>query len=276
MISGMNAARAGLWAVGIAVLAFGCGSEPTGFGPPPSCPPENPLCKGTPGSGSVPGGEGGGGSGGGAAGGQEETSAEGTVRAIVDEAFQVSTPYTGVATIYGLSPNGSTVSAPYGGATGSSFTLDGVTTGTSWLLVEDNTGGAGGILSTYSPHFLPDPSPLVLPVIERSVLQNIALGQGLPLPALTGAQVVLEIERADAPLAGVTVEGVMDGTLLYDTGAGTYSDVTNQTGIAGTIVMLDLGGTGERTFTLTDANAESFAIKIPIAPGAATFATVEL
>jgi len=251
----------------------GCSSERQGYEPPPACPVDNPLCQGSPTGGSTGSGAGGGSTTSGAGGSAQAGLAEGTVRVLVDEAFELTSPYTGDALIVAPAPGGQVVSAPYGGAAGTSFSLDGVLGGTVWLFVQDQTNGAGGIVSTWSPHSLPD-SALELPVVDRNILANIVLSLGLPSLSFNGAQIVLKVERGLAPLAGVSVAGVSDGTVLYDQGAGVYSDLAAATGNAGTIVILEAGGAGDRTIELVDESNVSFPVTIPVTPGTATFAHV--
>lgn len=279
--------RRGAWGAVLAgVLFAGCAQDYERF-------PEKPPCKqgdhcsgaaGIPGVGAGPGGAGGTGGLGGAGGSggalPEGTDVTGSLSVVVTTSFDQLEPYAGQATITAPSAQGADVSAPFGGAAGSTFSLKGVATGVQWFFVKDETGGATQVFSTWSPVLLPSAQAISLPVIDLDTMTSIATS----LPTVgslsgTAAQIVLKVTRDDLPLAGVAVtSGAGGATLAYDTGPGIYSDAATATGTGGAMILFNTSpsASGKRTITLTDDAMRAFVVEVPVTAGAATIAVYEL
>jgi hypothetical protein len=194
------------------------------------------------------------------------------------ETFQNFTPYAGEAEISAPSIGGAPSLAPYGGASGTTFSLDDIQSGLTWFLVRDVTAGGAGILSTRSSALLPAGSAISLPVIDRAMLQTVAMSLGTFLDP-EAAQVVLRVRRGGAPLSGISVANVGSGFVAYDEGAGVYSDAALGTGAAGVILLLNAAGEGALgtlAVTLGDG-AKTYPLDpFPVALGGATLADYEL
>lgn len=245
-----------------------CGGNTT----PPSA---NPT------TGSGGGGQGGAGGTGGTGGAPTSIEQIGTVHLITSTDFQDNgTSYAGAATIFALPNAGGMYSAPYGGSNGTTFDLKNIPSGPAWLLVQDDTGGTSGIISTLSFAKLPVLSGFALPVIDLGVLTTIATG--LPTVSAKGvstlaAQVILFVQKNGVPKKGIAVTGgSAGGQIAYDSGA-SYSDSAAATSAGGTVILFNAALAGLSTITLTDqATTTTYAVDVQAAPGAATIVTVEL
>lgn len=214
-------------------------------------PHAGPACTTPSGCGTIShptttGGEGGSGSGSGGAGvGGGSADVTGTVKLLADPAFlqtQVAS-YEGKATIVAEpAAMGQPVTAPYGEGE-ITFTLEGVPSGAAWMTVRDETDGATGVLSTMTLQTVPSATPIVLPVLERLTLENVAATLVGQPPIEDGkAHIAVALQRDGAPLEGVSVDGgsVFGGIVAYDEGTpGDYSNDVLATGAAGTILILD-------------------------------------
>jgi hypothetical protein len=255
-------------------------------GPPSDC--AQTSCNDPPARASKP--SGGGGAGGGAGGSAGAGGAtigipvdqQGTVHRIsspsFDDGFAVA--YTASATIVAYPSGGAQMSTSYGGATGQTFAFTAIPSGPTWFLVQDQTSGGSGALSTLSFANLPVATGLALPVVDLGVLQNIA--NSLPSVAMKGvsslaAQVVLRLQRSGSPLKGITVSGGSGAAqLAYDIGP-SFSDSATATGTAGIVILFNAALMGKATVTFTDtADQSSHSAEIMAAPGAATLVTIEL
>jgi len=258
-----------------ALALLGCQPSAERYPPPPGC--EGPDCDSVgPGSHTTgpDGGAGGQGTGGGAT-----VDQSGTVHRIFSPDFSdtTGTPYTGVATIHAGAKSG-----PYGGSTGTTFTLQGLPSGATWFEVEDTTpGGGSGVISTFSFAKVPVAGNFALPVLDLATLQNI--GDTLPTVSVTGvslsaAQVVLVVRQGTGFYKGLSVTGgTAGGKIAYDNGNGVYSDSSTETGAAGTVIVFNAGLAGSVDITVTDAALQkSWTIPIEAAPGVATLAYVDL
>jgi len=265
----------------------GCSVNTDRYPPPAQCTGSRcdntgspPGIKTTTGSGG--GGQGGAGGAGGSGGAAALIDQSGTVHRITSPDFQdlSTTSYAGLATIVALPNAGGTIQAPYGGSNGTTFTLAGVPSGATWLLVQDQTSGASGIISTFSYARLPVLGAFTLPVIESGALDTVA--SALPTVVTKGvsplvAQVILLVAQNGSPFEGVSVTGGSGGAqIAYDSGAG-YSDSATATGPGGAIILFNAGLSGLSTITLTDAaTSKTYGVEVQAAPGTATLASVEL
>lgn len=268
----------------VAGLAGGaCSSADRNFPPPPPC--EGPHCTVNPAGGSVPGPDGGpdgGGTGGSDAGNPSAGTVTGTVHRITNDAFDdLGATFNASATILALPPGAAMISAPYGGAAGTSFSLPGVPSGRTWFLVRDETSGGAGVLSTFSLVQLPALTAIALPVVDLGVLQNIA--SSLPAVSAKGvsplaAQIVLLLSHANGPYKGVALSGGAAGAqIVYDLGPGAYTDAGSVTGAAGTIILFNAGLGGLSTLTLTDLTSmTTYQVSVQAAAGAATLVRADL
>ena len=211
----------------------------------------------------------------GTGGGAVVVELKGGVGLVSSAAFDVktATPYQGTANIVGTGPQG-IVTAPYGGPAGTTFDLQGLSSGSQWLLVQDTSGGTT-VLSTWSPVSLPSASPVTLPLLDTQTLAQIAAASSTVEGGLspTAAQVVVQVTRGGAPYANVTATGGLGGAVVvYDTGPGTYSGTATATGSGGTILLFNAQLSGQSTITLKDASMATILVPVHAAPGAATMA----
>lgn len=255
--------------------ALGCVDERQPIGP------SAPACAGgfcpPSGGGTTPGGTGATGGGPGD-GGLQGVPVTGNVVVTSSETFETFTPYAGEAEISAPGIGGATSLAPYGAATGATFSLDDIQSGLTWFLVRDVTSGGAGILSTRSPVFLPAGPSISLPVVDRAMLQTVAMSLGTFLDP-EAAQVVVRVRRGGAPLSGVSVTNVGSGFVAYDEGAGVYSDAASGTGGAGVILLLNAAGEGALgtlAVTLGDGGKTYPLEPFPVVAGGATLADYEL
>jgi hypothetical protein len=193
----------------------------------------------------------------------------------------MSTAYTGVANVTWQSLGGASGTAQALGNGTSTFDFTGVPGSSTWMYVEDTSGGTANILSTLSPLQLPQVPGVTVPVVELDILQGVALQQA-NLAAVGGlntaaSQVVLMLTKGGAPYQGVQVSGgAGSADIAYDTGGCSYSDQATATGTGGTIVLLNSGLSGPTTLALTDTTT-STALSTPAfltAHGAVTVLTV--
>ncbi len=214
----------------------------------------------------------------GTGGASVEVDVTGTVAVIDVNTFDHAFEYAKKATIVAPSPTG-TVTGVYEGL-GQPFGLKGASSGVQWLRVDDDSMGASGILSTYSAHDVQQGSALVLPVMDRQVLQSILFTQpGSPSLAGAAAQIILLVRRQGVPAEDVNLTSSnFGGVVAYDVSAGVYSsEGAKKTGKSGVILMLNVTVTKEEIdILLTDSAAETFAITLPIAGGKATIAELNL
>ena len=182
------------------------------------------------------------------------------------------------------------VEATYGGngagggssGGGSTFDLTNLPAkGGAWILVQDTSNGNAGILSTFSFMSLPEASQVTLPVLAQGLLTNI--GSNLPSVLIGGvsplaAQVVLVVQHLGAPYQGLAVSGGAGSAhVVYDTGAGSYSDTAAATGAAGTIILFNAALTGLQNIRLTDtATMAVYTVGVQTGTGAATLGFIAL
>lgn len=265
----------------VAVCLPACMADKERYPAPPDC--EGTLCNGTTPGGNTVGGKDGGTEGGAGGAATMPIDQTGTVHLITSQSLNIgpTTSYTGAASIRALSlVDGTSSTAPYGGVSGTTFDFKGISSGSTWFLVEDTSGGAGGIISTFSFADLPVLPSISVPVIDLGVLQNIA--SSLPSVAgsgvsTLGAQVVLFISKAGASYAGAKITGGSGGAqIAYDFGSG-YSDSANATGPAGTVILFNAALAGKSNITITDtANMQAYNIEVQAGPNTATLAAYEL
>ena len=268
--------------VALAAAALGCEARDR-FPPPPPPPPCEAgvgcgSASGTHVDGTGSGGGGGSGSGGGGGATGQIIDVTGTVGLAVTAELDQIQSYDGLATIEGPGPKGTTVKASFGGAAGKTFTLVGVVSGSDWLFVHDDTSGATGVLSTFSPHTLPSPTPITVPVVDQTLLQGIAQNQpGAPFLDETRAQIILVLKQGGVmPASGVSVKSGAGGAILvYDQGPGIYTGQTTETGSAGVIVLLNAPAAQELTIEL-GLGTKFYDVVIPTAAGAATVGRFDL
>jgi hypothetical protein len=282
-----------IFAVGLAGL--GCQGPLENYPPPVGgCPVDSGTCN--PGGGGAMMGTGGSsvttttGTGG-------SIDQPGTVVSIASPLFASGgvVEFTGPATIEDLPSVGGSHTATYGtplGAGGSSgagggvstpsFDLVNVPAGPSWLLVQDLSNGAAGIFSTFSAYTLPVVPSVTLPVLDQSVLTNIA--SNLPNLATHGgvstaaAHVVLMVTQNNAPAAGISVTGgAGGGEVVYDVGPGTFSEMTTATSTGGTIIIFNAGLQGPDTITLTNASTNTnYSVPVETGQGVVTLVSLDL
>jgi hypothetical protein len=201
---------------------------------------------------------------------------KGSVALVSSPSFDLktATPYQGTANIVG-SGAGGVVTAPYGGSAGTKFDLPGVSPGPAWLLVQDTSGG-GAVLSTWSLVDVPSTGPVTLPLIDQGTLAQIAAATPTVKGGLspTAAQVIVQVTKGGAPLAGVTATGgTGSAVIVYDTGPGTYAATAAATGAGGTILLFNAQLSGASTITLKDGTSmATYQVPVHAAPGAATMA----
>lgn len=259
-------------------LAAACGPAETDVGPRPPCPADAGTCTTTSGgNGTAGGGQGGGG---GTGGGSQSNDVHGSVGVLKNSSFSMISPYAGAATIFAPTTGGTVMSAPYSDMS-PTFDIADVTPGKTWFFVRDETVGATGILSTHSLLDVPAGNNVMLPVLDRYVLNEIAGMLPAPTTLADGkAHLVLFFTRNGQPLSGVTVSTALPGAVMaYDNGIGIYTNQTTLTGPAGVSLVLNLDApvTAElRTLTLTDVNGQGYMIQLPVQSSAATFAAFEL
>jgi hypothetical protein len=265
-----------LGTLSVALFAACSGADGTQLENRPPCPQDAGGCVSTSG-GSTPGPDGGGEGG---SGGASSSDVHGDVGVLNDPTFMQIAAYAGAATIIGTGANGMSVQAPYGNGN-STFTLKNLPAGQSWVLVRDETVGAGGIFSTYSAVQVPAAGDVMLPVIDRQLLTSIA--GTLPVAATVQpdkAHLVIELVRSKLPLSGVSLSTQLPGAVIaYDTGPGLYSNTTKQTSSEGTILVfnLDAPTNGEiLTLTLSDVAGQSYTIQLPIRAATATLGAFNL
>jgi hypothetical protein len=210
--------------------------------------------------------------------GSPTSELSGTVRRIVSPDFGIATatPYAGPAKISFYPMGASQIDATYGSM---GFDVKNVAAGKAWLVVQDQS--MAGVWPTISGLDVPQPLSVTLPLIDQTLVKNIA--NALPTVAAKGvsaasAHVVLLLQHAGAPYKGVHVSGGVSGIpIAYDTGSGTYSDTATSTGTAGTILLFDTGLSSFAMITLTDpAVSRSWPVTVLTAPGAITLASFDL
>jgi hypothetical protein len=225
----------------IAALLLGCVDERSDPHAGPAC--TSPGCGVVSNPPSTSGGAGGDNTGGSGVG--EPTDVTGTVKVMDDPAFlqtQVAS-YDGAATIL-AQPQGATEgpSTPYGDGQ-ITFTLSDVPAGAVWMIVRDETNGGTGVLSTVTAQFVPSAAPLVLPVVDRVMLENIAATfVGQPTIDTGRAHVAVTLERDGAPIQDVALDpgSTYGGVVAYDLGSpGQYSNDVLATGAAGRILLIN-------------------------------------
>jgi len=244
--------------LGLSVLA--CQSDYTMYPGIEGCDTDAGHCNNAAGGGVVPGAGGStsASSTSGVGGATAATTLLGGVDIITAPTFQdTGTPYSGAANIVAVPQAGGTITTMFTGGSGATFELLDMPAGNAWILVQDTSGGAAGILSTYSgPVGTPNPAQITVPVLSSQLLTNIA--SNLPGALIGGvsplaAQVVLVVTHGGAPYQGLTVSGGAGSAhVVYDIGPGSYSDTTTATSTGGTIVLLNLGTLGAATISLTD------------------------
>lgn len=261
--------------------------------PPPSCKPApgRPCTSGsgvspaggpgagggTTGTGSTGGAGGAGGDAG--AGGATAATVVGTVQSVNTASFLPDGPYAEPATIVGEKAEGGLVEARYGGLDPTTFQLDGLKTGDVFLLVRDETNGASGVLSTITGVRLPASEPIVLPVLQRSVLQAVYQTlSSAPLVNDGAGHVVLRLTRKGFPLKGVTLtSGVSADAIAYDAGAEAFADDQQGTGPLGLILVANaVPSITPIAIELRDVTGTSFIVNVPVAAGSATLASFAL
>jgi hypothetical protein len=198
--------------------------------------------------------------------------------------FGAADAYLGAATIEADKAGGGTVSAAYGGAAGTEVTLTGVASGSSWLYVDDSSGGATGVFSTFSLHTLPANGTLGLPVISRPLLS--AIFTKLPVPGVvdaTKSQIILRFKRKGVPVAGIKPAAAVAGaTLVFDNGPGVYTTDATTTGTGGMLLLLNTNvgaAVGSQVVDVVDTEADAgkgYSFTVPTAAGTASFADIEL
>lgn len=259
----------------LAALA-GCAPDESRFAATTGC--EGTLCGKPPPGGGTVGKDGG--AEGGAGGAAATVDQAGSVALLATPSFTQASAvaFNGLATITAISASGTTTSAPYGGVNGATFLLEGVESGPTWFLVEDKSGGAAGVFSTFSYQELPVVPSVTLPVVDVATLQIIA--SSLPTVAAAGvsslaAHVVIFVSAGGAPRSGIKVSGgVGGGQVAYDFGAG-YSDSSGATGTNGVAILFNAGLAGSSLITLTDtATSKAYSTKVQAAPGAVTLAAI--
>jgi hypothetical protein len=144
-----------------------------------------------------------------------------------------------------------------------------------WTLVADDTNGSTGVLSSYTYQLVPADA-VVLPVVDRNVLQSIASTLvGQPQLEAGRAHVALEFLRDNQPLAGVTiisVTGLGGAITAYDSGLpGAYTDQSIATDVAGRVLLLngDASATGA-TINVADADGFLFDVTVQVRPDTLT------
>jgi len=228
----------------IAATLFGCVDDRADPHAGPGCSTPGcgvvknpPTTSGAGGAGNT-GGSGSGGSG-------DPTDVTGTVKVMDDPALsktQVAS-YDGSATILAqLDGALDAISAAYGDGQ-ITFTLLDVPAGPLWMTVRDETNGATGVLSTVTAQVVPSAAPLVLPVVDRATLEDIAATfVGQPLLESGRAHVAVTLERDGAPLENAALDpgSTYGGIVAYDVGtAGQYSNDALATGTAGRILLIN-------------------------------------
>lgn len=189
--------------------------------------------------------------------------------------------FGGAARVRGPGPNGATIEALYGPGAGGTFTLKGVLTGDQWLFVQDDTAGGAGIFSTFSLHRLPSPTPLLVTVLDRAVIETIAQADpSSPEVDPTRAQILLALTHDGQPAKGVSIRaGGVGALVVFDQGAGIYSSQAKATGAAGVIGLINAAtssGGGSLAIRLADAAGAIFEVTVPAVPGSATIGQFEL
>lgn len=266
----------------LAIALVACAPDKELYPAPPGC--EGDLCNSPPVTGGTIGKDGGAGGDSSGTGGAPATIEQtGTVHLLASPSFRdtATSSYPGSATIHAISvAKGTSATTPYGSTTGTLFDFAAIPSGATWLLVEDTSGGAGGVLSTFSYAELPVLPSIVLPVVDKGTLDGVA--SSLPSVAATGvstqaAQVILFVSKGGAPFAGAKVSGGSgNAQIAYDAGAG-YSDSATSTGPNGTAILFNASLAGKATLQVTDtATAKTWSFDVQTGPGSATLAAIEL
>lgn len=211
-------------------------------------------------------------------GGSQAASLDGTVVVTSNETFDAFAPYAGEATIHAPLVKGGEVVAPYGGLSGTQFSLEGLPSGLVWVLVKDESLGGTGVVSTYSSVLLPSASALSLPIVDSSILSSIAMTVGTFVDP-DRAQVVLRVRRGGKALSGVSLTSVGDGFVAYDQGPGLYSAGASATATGGVIVLFNVAPQGAAqtvSLTLSDGAKTYTLDPIPALVGGATLTELAL
>ena len=259
----MLLARAGLLSLAVATFCACSPAKEDIPGPPPPCD----RCV-TVGSGSTPpdpSGSGGAGGGQGQGGGETAT-VTGNVETISNSGFDSAFAYTKPALVSADGLSGKQLSADYDGST---FTLDGVASGTTWFRVGPKDT-SDTVFPTYSVQQIPG-DKLALPVLDQQVLAAIAFQTGLTISTLH-AQIVLRVTRGKAALAGVTAASAGAGAILYDVG-GDYGAQSAGTNGRGVIVILNQASS---SIALKDADDHTYQVDVRPEAGTATLLTLAL
>lgn len=266
-----------LWAALAALISLSTSAcvqeKDTDWKPPGSCSNDAPCTNPVSGGGSTSGG-----ADGGPAVGVQVTGDVGLLSTLT---FNNPTGYDGAATVFATASDGTTVSAPFGGSSASTFTLDDVRVGPQWFFVRDDTSGATDVYSTYTPITVPEqPGPLLLYVVDRPTLQAIAFQQpGSPQLSPNQAQVILFLERDDMPAQGVALAGDAGGAIvLYDEGTGEYSQSATVTGASGRMVLLNVPVPADGVLSLNfdTGTPPLIGVDLAVEADAATIARVTL
>jgi hypothetical protein len=272
---------AALGAAGI--VGFNCSPDLSHYPPVMGCDTDGGECGGPSGGGEGTGPGMGGAGGGTATGGAPPSTSElqGNVILVTTPSFDLSqaTLYSGMANVIGPTPKG-TVSAPYG-MTGQTFDLMGVTSGSpEWVLVQDTSGGAAGVFSTWTPLNLPILQQVSLPLVSAQVLTNIASDLSSVVGGVSPelAHIVLQVTQGGAPYPNLSVTGGSGSAILvYDIGVGTYSDSATFTGSAGTVILFNSTLQGPSAITLTDQSSKvPYTVTVQAGQGAVTLVPLGL
>lgn len=262
------------------ITLIGCAPEESHYPATTGC--SGTRCVNPTPTGGTTGKDGGTGGNGGTGGAAATVDQSGSVAVLATSSFtQASaTPFTGLAKITAVQPSGATASVPYGGANGTTFTFKGLESGPQWFLVEDQSGGAADIFSTFSYQDVPTIPALTLPVVDAPTLRTIA--NALPSVAPSGvsnlaAHVILFVTEAGTPKSGVKISGGSGGgQVAYDFGAG-YSDSASATGVNGVAILFNAGLSGTAPITLLDtATNKAHSTHVEAAAGAVTLAAIAL
>jgi hypothetical protein len=261
---------------------FGCATPDERL---PASPPV-PMCTllencGHVGRAPVDNGAGPSGEGSGSAGDPKLTDVTGEVAVALTAELDQLSPFGGVARVQGPGPKGAIIEALYGPGTSGAFTLNGVLAGDQWLFVQDDTAGGAGVFSTFSLQPLSSPAKLVVPALDRAVIETIAQDDpSSPLIDPARAQILLALTQDSAPASGVSItSGAATALVIYDEGAGIYSSQAEATGSAGVILLINAAapsGGGAFTIQGADAAGNLFQVTVPTAPGAATIGQIEI
>lgn len=228
------------------------------------------------GNGSGTGGTTAGTGGAGGGGGNVPIDVNGVTALFTDATFSTTNVYSEAVKIHAVDPDGQLVTAD---ASSGTFLLSGVAAGEQWIFAEDQSGGVEQVWSTYAPQYLTAATKLTVPLVPRSVLEDVAIQVNVASYAPGSAQLVLHFvnETTGEAVPGVAIAPLAGATYAFDTGGpGQFAVNPAETGALGSAVIFNVtvpSSEADITLSYTHDNTPEKAT-IRVGQGRVTYATL--